>query len=41
MKNVKEAMQQELNELNKANEVLTYSYKKCAKIGVKADLSDE
>lgn len=34
-------MQQELNELNKANEVLTYSYKKCAKIGVKADLSDE
>lgn len=33
-------MQQELNELNKANEVLAYSYKKCARIGVKADLSN-
>ncbi len=34
-------MQQELNELNKANDVLTYSYEKCAKIGVKADLSNK
>ena len=41
MKNIKESMQQELNELNKANDVLTYSYKKCAKIGMKDDLSDE
>ncbi|MBC2741989.1 MAG: hypothetical protein HGJ93_02805 [Desulfosarcina sp.] len=34
-------MQQELKELNKASEVLTYSYKKCSRIGVKADLSNE
>ncbi|BBO67028.1 hypothetical protein DSCA_09580 [Desulfosarcina alkanivorans] len=34
-------MQKELDELNKATDVLTYSYTKCAKIGVSADLSEE
>ena len=31
LENVKESMQPELNELNKANEVLTYFFQKCAK----------
>ena len=41
MKNVIEALIQELNELDKAGEVLAYSFKKCSKVGIKADLSND
>lgn len=34
-------MQQELKELEKAREVLTYSYEKCSRIGVQPGMSNE
>ena len=41
MKSIKAAMRQELKELENAREVLAYSYKKCARIGVRPGLSNE
>ena len=41
MKNIKEALKAELNNLEKARDVLSYSYEKCTKIGVRADLSND
>ena len=41
MKNEKDALRKELKELDRATEVLLYSYKKCSKIGVHPDLSNE
>ena len=41
MKNEKDALRKELKELDRATEVLLYSYKKCSKIGVRPDLSNE
>lgn len=39
--NIKEVMKQLLEELDKASEVLHYSYKKCSDIGLKPDMTND
>ena len=41
MKDVKESLRRELDELNRARDVLAYSFEKCAIAGVRVDLSNE
>ena len=41
MKNTKEALKAELNNLEKARDVLSYSYEKCSKTGIRTDLSND
>lgn len=41
MNSMKRAMKKELEELDKASEVLSYSYKKCSSIGLRPDLSND
>ncbi len=41
MKNIKNVMAREFEELDKARDALQYSYNKCSNIGLKHDLTDE
>ena len=41
MKDMNEALRHELHELEKAGDILEYSYNKCKTIGIKSDLSTD